>query len=191
MKLFACFPVIGPTGRLIQCVLCVCTVTSSQKPWRRFTHTCRWTSIPGFRFSHNQCSQFILVHLLKFLSRKRMDSICINLKHNSVSVIRIIWQIFLGPVSWSFWPKSTIYYLVSSTDLTFYQQVKLVNFIRREIHQCRCYACQEKFSSKAHVLHHIEEAGHIMALPERSTWDQPQWVSFHQSIKPMILKNRR
>ncbi|KAG5273391.1 hypothetical protein AALO_G00150840 [Alosa alosa] len=68
-----------------------------------------------------------------------------------------------------------LHQLKMQLNLTFYQQVKLVNFIRREIHQCRCYACQEKCSSKADVLLHIADAGHIMALPERSTWDQPQY----------------
>lgn len=61
-----------------------------------------------------------------------------------------------------------------SSDLRFYQQVKLVNFIRRQIHQSRCYGCQEKFDSRADVLRHIATEGHIMKLPETSTWDQPQ-----------------
>lgn len=61
-----------------------------------------------------------------------------------------------------------------SSDLRFYQQVKLVNFIRRQIHQSRCYGCQEKFESSAAVLLHIESEGHVMKLPHVSTWDQPQ-----------------
>lgn len=59
-------------------------------------------------------------------------------------------------------------------DLRFYQQVKLVNFIRRQIHQSRCYGCQETFESRADVLHHIAAEGHVMKLPDASTWDQPQ-----------------
>ncbi|XP_005999634.1 zinc finger protein 277 isoform X1 [Latimeria chalumnae] len=59
--------------------------------------------------------------------------------------------------------------------LNFYQQVKLVNFIRREIHQCRCHGCQKKFSSKAEVVSHMAETEHIMSLPDRSIWDQPQY----------------
>ncbi|MBN3298373.1 ZN277 protein, partial [Amia calva] len=65
--------------------------------------------------------------------------------------------------------------LKAELGLRFYQQVKLVNFIRREIHQCRCYGCQQKFSSKAEVLLHLTEAKHVMALPEMSKWDQPQY----------------
>uniref|UniRef100_A0A8P4GAJ2 C2H2-type domain-containing protein n=1 Tax=Dicentrarchus labrax TaxID=13489 RepID=A0A8P4GAJ2_DICLA len=60
-------------------------------------------------------------------------------------------------------------------DLRFYQQVKLVNFIRRQIHQSRCYGCQEKFDSRDAVLRHIAAEGHMMKLPDVSTWNQPQY----------------
>ncbi|XP_073429402.1 zinc finger protein 277 isoform X2 [Dendrobates tinctorius] len=58
--------------------------------------------------------------------------------------------------------------------LKFYQQVKLVNFIRRQIHQCRCHGCQEKFQSKTELIAHMEKDNHIGIFPERSLWDQPQ-----------------
>uniref|UniRef100_A0A8C0QNW3 Zinc finger protein 277 n=1 Tax=Chelonoidis abingdonii TaxID=106734 RepID=A0A8C0QNW3_CHEAB len=60
--------------------------------------------------------------------------------------------------------------------LKFYQQVKLVNFIRREIHQCRCYNCKEMFQSKTELINHMEITKHITFLPTKSTWDQPQYV---------------
>ncbi|KAB0343115.1 hypothetical protein FD754_020041 [Muntiacus muntjak] len=63
----------------------------------------------------------------------------------------------------------------SELGLNFYQQVKLVNFIRRQIHQCRCYGCHEKFRSKADLRIHMEEAKHTSLLPEKQTWDQPQY----------------
>ncbi|XP_053263003.1 zinc finger protein 277 isoform X1 [Podarcis raffonei] len=59
--------------------------------------------------------------------------------------------------------------------LNFYQQVKLLNFIRREVHQFRCYSCQEKFQSKRELVNHMEETRHITLLPARSMWDQPQY----------------
>ncbi|KAG7454719.1 hypothetical protein MATL_G00262740 [Megalops atlanticus] len=65
--------------------------------------------------------------------------------------------------------------LKAELDLRFYQQVKLVNYIRREIHQGRCYGCQVKFGSKAEVLAHLTESAHVMVLPEKSDWDQPQY----------------
>ncbi|KAM9216773.1 zinc finger protein 277 isoform 1-T1 [Dugong dugon] len=63
----------------------------------------------------------------------------------------------------------------SDLGLNFYQQVKLVNFIRREVHQCRCYGCHVKFKSKADLRTHMEETKHISLLPERQTWDQLQY----------------
>ncbi|CAL8322870.1 unnamed protein product [Gadus morhua 'NCC'] len=65
--------------------------------------------------------------------------------------------------------------LKTRLGLRFYQQVKLVNYIRRELHQCRCYGCQEKFGSKEEVLQHIMAADHVMQLPALSVWDQPQY----------------
>uniref|UniRef100_A0A8B9LAK1 C2H2-type domain-containing protein n=1 Tax=Astyanax mexicanus TaxID=7994 RepID=A0A8B9LAK1_ASTMX len=65
--------------------------------------------------------------------------------------------------------------LKTDLNLKFYQQVKLVNYIRRELHQCRCYSCQEKFKARADVVQHILESGHLMQIPEVSQWDQPQY----------------
>ncbi|XP_061578684.1 zinc finger protein 277 [Cololabis saira] len=68
-----------------------------------------------------------------------------------------------------------LHQLRTQLNLKFYQQVKLVNFIRRQIHQGRCYGCQERFDSKADVMHHMVSEEHVMKLPEMSTWDQPQY----------------
>ncbi|XP_058511004.1 zinc finger protein 277 isoform X3 [Ochotona princeps] len=63
----------------------------------------------------------------------------------------------------------------SELGLTFYQQVKLVNFIRRQVHQCRCYGCHVKFKSRADLRTHMEEAKHMSLLPEKKTWDQLEY----------------
>ncbi|KAM6152916.1 zinc finger protein 277 [Erethizon dorsatum] len=63
----------------------------------------------------------------------------------------------------------------SELGLNFYQQVKLVNFIRRQIHQCRCYGCCVKFISKADLRIHMEENKHASLLPERKIWDQLEY----------------
>ncbi|XP_068170125.1 zinc finger protein 277 [Antennarius striatus] len=68
-----------------------------------------------------------------------------------------------------------LHQLRTQLGLRFYQQVKLVNFIRRQIHQSRCYGCQEKFDSRDDVVRHIVDEGHVMMLPEVSTWNQPQY----------------
>ncbi|XP_076877746.1 zinc finger protein 277 [Brachyhypopomus gauderio] len=65
--------------------------------------------------------------------------------------------------------------LKTNLSLRFYQQVKLVNYIRRELHHCRCYGCQRKLETKEEVLQHLKEAGHVMQLPDVSHWDQPQY----------------
>ncbi|ELW65404.1 Zinc finger protein 277 [Tupaia chinensis] len=63
----------------------------------------------------------------------------------------------------------------SELGLNFYQQVKLVNFIRRQVHQCRCYGCHVKFKSKADLRMHMEETKHVSLLPERKMWDQLEY----------------
>ncbi|XP_061780843.1 zinc finger protein 277 isoform X1 [Nerophis lumbriciformis] len=68
-----------------------------------------------------------------------------------------------------------LHQLRTQLNLGFYQQVKLVNFIRRQIHQNRCYACQGKFQSRGDVLRHIVDEGHVMDLPPVSAWNQPQY----------------
>ncbi|KAF6302221.1 zinc finger protein 277 [Rhinolophus ferrumequinum] len=63
----------------------------------------------------------------------------------------------------------------SELGLNFYQQVKLVNFIRRQVHQCRCYGCRVQFKSRADLRTHMEEAKHTSLLPEVKIWDQPEY----------------
>lgn len=50
-----------------------------------------------------------------------------------------------------------------------------MNFIRRQIHQSRCYGCTRTFDCRADALRHIAAEGHVMKLPEMSAWDQPQY----------------
>ncbi|XP_004069426.1 zinc finger protein 277 [Oryzias latipes] len=68
-----------------------------------------------------------------------------------------------------------LHQLKTELDLRFYQQVKLVNFIRRQIHQSRCYSCQQNFDSKADLMQHLDREAHVMKLPDTSAWDQPQY----------------
>ncbi|KAK5866781.1 hypothetical protein PBY51_011329 [Eleginops maclovinus] len=68
-----------------------------------------------------------------------------------------------------------LHQLRTELSLRFYEQVKLVNFIRRQLHQSRCYGCQEAFSCREEVLRHLQAAGHVMTLPHASTWNQPQY----------------
>ncbi|XP_016053782.1 PREDICTED: zinc finger protein 277 [Miniopterus natalensis] len=63
----------------------------------------------------------------------------------------------------------------SELGLNFYQQVKLINFIRRQVHQGRCYGCRARFASRAELRTHLAEAKHAALLPDRQTWDQPEY----------------
>ncbi|XP_032810190.1 zinc finger protein 277 isoform X3 [Petromyzon marinus] len=63
----------------------------------------------------------------------------------------------------------------TSLGLRFYQQVKLVNFIRRQVHMLRCYGCGQRCSSREQLLEHMADVGHMATLPDRGEWDQPQY----------------
>uniref|UniRef100_UPI00358FB951 zinc finger protein 277 isoform X2 n=1 Tax=Myxine glutinosa TaxID=7769 RepID=UPI00358FB951 len=59
--------------------------------------------------------------------------------------------------------------------LSFYQQVKLVNFIRREVYRKRCYACSSSFSNRNELVTHMTSSGHLGSPPLCKDWDQPQY----------------
>ena len=65
--------------------------------------------------------------------------------------------------------------LKAELNLTFYQQVKLVNYIRRQLHQNCCTYCGEKFHDHDGVLGHLNSTGHITKVPAISMWDQAEY----------------
>ncbi|XP_060079200.1 zinc finger protein 277-like [Ylistrum balloti] len=60
-------------------------------------------------------------------------------------------------------------------NLDFYQQVKLINFIRRQVHLNTCIGCQSKFDDKQKLLDHMHQLGHTNLIPDVAIWDQPQY----------------
>ncbi|XP_063223627.1 zinc finger protein 277 [Bacillus rossius redtenbacheri] len=58
--------------------------------------------------------------------------------------------------------------------LNFYDQVKLVNFIRRQVHQQKCVLCSEWFADKQSLFAHMKGSGHI-AVPDKQLWNQPEF----------------
>ncbi|GFS26565.1 zinc finger protein 277 [Elysia marginata] len=61
-------------------------------------------------------------------------------------------------------------------QLNFYQKVKLINFIRRQVYHKTCYGCQECFPDKPQLTAHMtKDTDHINKLPEASIWDQSQY----------------
>lgn len=60
-------------------------------------------------------------------------------------------------------------------NLNFYQQVKLINYIGRQVHLGICIGCGEKFNSKTELTDHMHEANHTNSIPDIQVWDQPQY----------------
>ncbi|KAK6177340.1 hypothetical protein SNE40_015459 [Patella caerulea] len=60
-------------------------------------------------------------------------------------------------------------------NLNFYQKVKLINYIRRQVYQCLCYGCHEELEDKQMLLDHMHTTGHTSKIPPVSVWDQPQY----------------
>lgn len=56
---------------------------------------------------------------------------------------------------------------------TIYQQIKIVNYIRRQVHERKCISCDVQSDSREDLLVHMKGSDHFK-LPERSVWDQPQ-----------------
>ena len=60
---------------------------------------------------------------------------------------------------------------VASRDLTFYQKVKVVNYVRRQIHVQRCVFCEAEVDN---VLEHMKQKNHFK-IPIQKIWDQPEF----------------
>ncbi|XP_027058235.1 zinc finger protein 277-like [Pocillopora damicornis] len=67
------------------------------------------------------------------------------------------------------------YTIKSSFGLDFYHQVKIVNYIRRQVYKNNCIKCQENFQDKVTVLEHMKKAQHFAVPEDRTVWDQPQY----------------
>ncbi|KAJ8302312.1 hypothetical protein KUTeg_021299 [Tegillarca granosa] len=60
-------------------------------------------------------------------------------------------------------------------NLNFYQQVKLINYIRRQVHLFTCIGCQTRFDNKRELIDHMHQEKHTDAIPDTAVWDQPQY----------------
>ena len=66
-------------------------------------------------------------------------------------------------------------YVISYELNFFFFQLKLVNYIRRQVYKCRCINCEIETESRAQLLEHMESENHLM-MPQRQFWDQPELV---------------
>lgn len=60
------------------------------------------------------------------------------------------------------------------SNLSFYQQVKLVNYIRRQVHLNTCIGCQQVSLNRESLLEHMTWTNHMEPGPV-SQWDQPEY----------------
>ena len=71
-----------------------------------------------------------------------------------------------------------------SMKLSFYQQVKLVNYIRRQVHLGACIYCDENIEKPKHtdetykenLLNHMKIENHMKLPEDKSEWDQSQYL---------------
>uniref|UniRef100_A0A8D9ESB5 Zinc finger protein 277 n=1 Tax=Cacopsylla melanoneura TaxID=428564 RepID=A0A8D9ESB5_9HEMI len=65
-------------------------------------------------------------------------------------------------------------FLTAVKHLDFYRQVKLVNYLRREIYWNSCPVCKTKFQTKLALYAHIKQENHAV-LPEETYWNCPEY----------------
>lgn len=63
----------------------------------------------------------------------------------------------------------------ATLQMNFYQQIKLINYIRRQMHLQQCLYCNEKFEDLDALFHHMKTEGHMKPPDERDEWDQSQF----------------
>lgn len=63
----------------------------------------------------------------------------------------------------------------ASLKLSFYQQIKLINFYRRKLHENICPSCSLGFPDKESTVRHMQETKHTNDVPALVQWDQPQF----------------
>ncbi|CAH1395147.1 unnamed protein product [Nezara viridula] len=62
----------------------------------------------------------------------------------------------------------------STSEMDFYEQVKLVNFIRRQLYRNRCINCDNEFSNRVETLEHMISQIHNI-MPSKDLWNQPEF----------------
>lgn len=65
---------------------------------------------------------------------------------------------------------------VLGPPLDFYQNVKAVNFLRRQRQLLRCGYCDQQFDNGDLLMVHLENEEHCKLPEDAHQWDQPQYV---------------
>lgn len=61
-----------------------------------------------------------------------------------------------------------------TAGMTFYDRVKVVNFIRRQVHLLRCIKCDADFGASGELQSHMRAEKHF-DIGERKQWDLPEY----------------
>ncbi|XP_049845994.1 zinc finger protein 277 isoform X1 [Schistocerca gregaria] len=64
--------------------------------------------------------------------------------------------------------------IVEDNHLSFYEQVKLVNYIRHQMYALICMKCHKLFQDRGDLLNHMTKERHFM-LPRKEVWNQPEY----------------
>lgn len=65
-------------------------------------------------------------------------------------------------------------FALSTQNMDFYQKVKLINFVRKQIHDNKCLFCDNKFENFFNLEKHLIEKDHYK-MPELKSFDQPEF----------------
>lgn len=60
-----------------------------------------------------------------------------------------------------------------TNNMDFYQKVKLINYIRKQIHKNKCIFCDKSFESLNSLSSHLNQEQHYK-LPGLEIFDQPE-----------------
>lgn len=61
-----------------------------------------------------------------------------------------------------------------TASMTFYDRVKIVNFIRRKVYLLQCIECDEQFKKSSDLQIHLEKQKHC-CIGNRKQWDLPEY----------------
>ena len=66
---------------------------------------------------------------------------------------------------------------VTAIELTYYQLVRLINFIRRQSSLGTCFACSNTYSSIEELCQHMTAENHFTQIPDsnHSLWRDPKY----------------
>ncbi|CAG9854438.1 unnamed protein product [Phyllotreta striolata] len=65
-------------------------------------------------------------------------------------------------------------FALSTQSMDFYQKIKLINYIRKQIHENRCLFCDEAFDSLSSLEEHLSKENHIK-IPDIKVFNQPEY----------------